>query len=195
MHVALLPLVFVCAGDGCAADLVDVTEVVPDAVLDLRYATADNFVGERLYPVARCLLDRRAADRLARAAATLREQGYRLVLWDCYRPASVQRRLWDRIQDERYVARVSNHSRGAAVDVSLADAAGAPLAMPTAHDHFGPEAHRDHAPADRAVAARLRTLDAAMTAAGFDGLPTEWWHYAVRDPWRYPLRDAPLTAP
>ena len=63
--------------------------------------------------------------------------------------------------------------------------------MPTAHDHFGPEAHRDaRLPAD--VATRMRALDRAMTAAGFEGLPTEWWHYAAADASRYPLRDEPF---
>jgi D-alanyl-D-alanine dipeptidase len=182
--------------------LVDVATVIPDAVLDMRYATADNFTGAVIYPVARCLLHEEVAARLAEAAATLRDAGYRLVLWDCYRPHSVQHLLWDRVKDPRYVAEPvddrkgrpvsgSVHSRAAAVDVSLADAEGAPLAMPTAHDHFGREAHRGAKIADPAVKKRYRALDAAMTAAGFEGLPTEWWHYGIVSG-RYPLLDVPL---
>ena len=188
---------------GSASDLTDVSTLIPDAILDLRYATSDNFSGTAVYPAtARCLLAPRVAARLEQAASDLRAAGYRLILWDCYRPFSVQKRFWQLVPDPRYVAEPTEdasgrpltgsiHSRAAAVDVSLADASGTPLAMPTAHDHFGPEAHRDHTlPAD--VAARMRALDRAMTDAGFEGLPTEWWHYAAAGASRYPLRDDPL---
>jgi hypothetical protein len=87
------------------AGLADVAVAIPDAVLDLRYATAANLTGAPLYPVARCWLRVEAVDRLAEAAAALRADGYRLVLWDCYRPASVQRLLWERVPDPRFVAR------------------------------------------------------------------------------------------
>ncbi|HSN91275.1 MAG TPA: M15 family metallopeptidase, partial [Anaeromyxobacteraceae bacterium] len=75
-------------------DLVDAARLVPDAVLDVRYATADNFLGRRLYPEARCLLLRPVAERLARAAARLQREGLRLRVYDCYRPLSVQRQMW-----------------------------------------------------------------------------------------------------
>jgi beta-N-acetylhexosaminidase/D-alanyl-D-alanine dipeptidase len=186
-----------------ADDFVDVAAAIPDAVLDLRYATADNFTGSPVYPpAARCLLARSVADRLATAADELRAAGYRLLLWDCYRPFSAQKLFWARVPDPRYVAEPvedargrpvtgSIHSRAAAVDVGLAAADGTPLAMPTAHDHFGPQAHRDHRVTGE-VAARMRALDGAMTRAGFEGLPTEWWHYAAEDASELPLRDDPL---
>jgi D-alanyl-D-alanine dipeptidase len=178
--------------------LVDVSAVVPDAVIDLRYARADNFVREAVYrPGARCLLRFDVADRLARAAAVLRERDYRLVLWDCYRPHSVQRRFWTLVPDERYVAKPTEtsgsvHSRAAAVDVSLADPSGRILPMPTAHDDFSERAHRGATIADPAIDERMRALDAAMTGAGFEGLPTEWWHYAAPGSSAYPLLDEPL---
>jgi zinc D-Ala-D-Ala dipeptidase len=178
--------------------LVDVSAVVPDAVIDLRYARADNFVHEAVYRSdARCLLRYDVADRLARAAEELRAKGYRLVLWDCYRPHSVQKRFWALVPDERYVAKPTDasgsvHSRAAAIDVSLADASGAPLPMPTAHDDFSERAHRDAPIADSAVKVRMEVLDAAMTGAGFEGLPTEWWHYAAPGSSAYPLLDEPL---
>jgi zinc D-Ala-D-Ala dipeptidase len=183
--------------------LVDVTARIPDAVLDLRYATANNLTGEALYPVARCLLHADAAAALAEAASRLRAAGYRLILWDCYRPHAVQHRLWRLVPDRRYVAAPrdradgrpragSAHSRAAAVDVSLADLAGRPLAMPTDHDHLGAAAHRRHRARDPQVRARVRALDDAMGAAGFVGLPAEWWHYALAGADRLPLLDLPL---
>jgi len=183
--------------------LVDVVTVIPDAVFDLRYATANNFTGAAVYDVARCWLRAEVAERLAQAAAALRDAGYRLVLWDCYRPASVQQLLWARVPDPAYVAepafdadgrpvRGSVHSRAAAVDLSVADLDGTIELMPTDHDAFGAAAHRDHVSDDPAVRARMRLLDDAMTGAGFEGLPTEWWHYGLRGAASLPLLDVPL---
>lgn len=175
-----------------ADDLVDVTDVIADAVVDVRYATADNFTGEALYPRAVCKLRRAVARRLARAAATLRAQDRRLVLWDCYRPVSVQAALWRRVPDRRYVADPatgSHHNRGAAVDVALADADGVLLAMPTAFDDFSAAAHRRRA-LRGSNGAEARRLDRAMRKAGFAGLATEWWHFDA--PGRYARSDEPL---
>lgn len=182
----------------------DVTAVIPDAVLDARYAAADNVLGRPFAP-ARCLLRERVAARLARAATALRVAGYRLVLWDCYRTPAAQAALWAHRPDPRYVAEPrtdgdgrptagSRHTRGAAVDVSLADAAGVPLAMPTAHDEFSAAAHRSHALAgDGAAARHARALDAAMTRAGFVGVASEWWHYDDPDGASSPLADLDLA--
>jgi zinc D-Ala-D-Ala dipeptidase len=177
-----------------ADDLVDVSEVVPDIVLDLRYATADNFTGEVLYPVARCKLRRAVATRLARAAKRLRAQNRRLLVWDCYRPRSIQAELWQRVPDPRYVADPklgSRHNRGAAIDLGLADLDGNPVALPTAFDDFSASAHRKRALAGTR-GAEARRLDKAMRAAGFIGLATEWWHYDAPDAAKYALSDEPL---
>ena len=176
------------------ADLVDVTGVIPDAVLDIRYATKNNFTGEVLYPKAACKLRRAVAARLAKAAATLRKQERRLVLWDCYRPASIQKLLWQRVPDPRYVAdpkQGSRHNRGAAVDVALVDKAGKAVVLPTKFDEFSKAAHRDRALVG-ANGAEARRLDDAMTAAGFVGMPTEWWHFDAPDSASYALADEPL---
>jgi zinc D-Ala-D-Ala dipeptidase len=191
------------AGPAARADWVDVAAAVPDAVLDLRYASERNVTGAPIYPVARCLLRRGVATRLVRAARTLRHAHRRLVLWDCYRPASAQRILWRNLPDPARVARPrfaadgtptsgSDHSRGAAVDVSLAGDDGAPLAMPTDHDDHGPAAGRARA---RAASAEVRRLDDAMRAAGFRPLATEWWHFAAPDAGDYALGDRPLADP
>jgi D-alanyl-D-alanine dipeptidase len=175
-------------------DLVDVAALIPDAVLDIRYATTDNFMGEKVYAEARCKLRRAVAKRLVDAAKLLREQDRRLLLWDCYRPASVQKILWKHHPDARYVADPkvgSVHSRGAAVDIGLADKNGKPVAMPTAYDAASRDSHRDRAlVGDKG--AEARRLDAAMSKVGFLGLPTEWWHFDYKDNGKYPLADEPL---
>jgi D-alanyl-D-alanine dipeptidase len=190
---------------GADDDWIDIARAIPDAVIDMRYATPDNFTKQKLYPIARCLLRRSVAVRLVRAAASLRDADRRIVLWDCYRPAALQQLLWDLVRDPRYVAEPrydrdgkplsgSRHSRGAAVDISLADRDGKPIAMPTAHDHFGKEAHRNRA-AKSAAAADYAVLDRAMTGAGFVGMATEWWHYDAKDAARFALADVALDTP
>ena len=202
---AMLMLASACAARAprpLAPDLVDITTVDPTIRLDLRYATPDNFTGVAVYPVARCLLRRDAAERLARVQRRLQADGFGLLVWDCYRPLGVQERFWALVPDERYVARPqrengrpvagSKHNRGAAVDVTLVDATGRPLEMPTGFDDFSERAHRGAAnvkPAARANAARL---ESAMTAEGFQPLPSEWWHFDAPGWQGYELLDVPL---
>ena len=187
-----------------APDLVDITTVDPTIRLDLRYATPDNFTGVAVYPAARCLLRRDAAERLARVQRRLQADGFGLLVWDCYRPFAVQERFWALVPDERYVARPlrrdgspaagSKHNRGAAVDVTLIDATGAPLEMPSGFDDFSERAHRDAAGVPPAARAHAKRLEAAMVSEGFEPLPTEWWHFDAPGWQAYDLLDTALTA-
>ena len=185
-----------------APDLVDLAVVDPTIQIDLRYATTDNFTGVAVYPVARCLLRRDAADRLARVQRRLRAEGLGLLVWDCYRPLSVQERFWTLVPDERYVARPerrdghplagSKHNRGAAVDVTLVDAAGKKLAMPTGFDDFSERAHRGASAVPPVARANAARLESAMTAEGFEPLATEWWHFDAPGWQAYEVLDVPL---
>src|SRR5882672_2705290 len=182
------------ADGGRDGDLIDVQSAILDAVLDIRYATADNFTGKQLYPAAHCKLRRAVVARLAKAAKALRAQDRRLLLWDCYRPLSIQRELWKRVPDPKYVADPgvgSKHNRGAAVDVAVVDRAGKPVALPTRFDEFTIAAHRDHALVGDG-GAEARALEKAMTDAGFVPLATEWWHFDAPDFASYALSDEPL---
>ena len=169
----------------------------------MRYATPDNFAKVAVYPVAKCLLRRDAAERLARAQAALEKRNLGLKVWDCYRPFSIQKRFWELVPDSRYVAQPvvdaagkpvtgSKHNRGAAVDVTLVDRAGAPVEVPTVHDDFSPRAHRGNKAWTPAARASAATLDQAMLAEGFEPLPTEWWHYDAPGWKAYPLSDDPI---
>ena len=181
------------AGD-TPSDLVEVTSVIPDAVIDLKYATTDNFTGQVLYPSGVCRLRRAVVTRLAKVAVLLREQKRRLLIWDCYRPTSVQQVLWDTASDRRYVANPkygSRHSRGAAIDLALVDSDGGAVTLPTKFDEFSKAAHRNRALAgDQGTEARR--LAAAMKKAGFIGIPLEWWHFDAPDSSKYPLSNEPL---
>jgi len=175
--------------------LIDLQALIPDAVLDIRYATKENLAGRPLYPFAAAILRRSTANKLAIAAAGLRAKGLRLVIYDAYRPLSVQKALWAAKPDPTWVAdpaKGSSHNRGGAIDLGLADASGKPLEMPSAFDEFGPRAR--HGAAGVAPGARLRaeTLKAALEEAGFDSLADEWWHYRDPDAKSWPLLDIPF---
>jgi D-alanyl-D-alanine dipeptidase len=196
---AALALVLAAEPAPPAVALVDVGAALPGALLDLRYATARNFTGQALYPEgARCLLRADVAARLARAAARLEAAGLRLRLYDCYRPLSVQRALWARFPRRGFVADPnhggSNHNRGAAVDVGLADGRGGPVELPTEFDVFEPRARADAVVGVSEVAQRNRALlRAAMEAAGFRVNRAEWWHFDAPEAHGAPLLDVPLA--
>jgi D-alanyl-D-alanine dipeptidase len=140
------------------------------------------------------------ASRLAKVQNRLEKQGLGLKVWDAYRPRSVQPVMWRLRPDARskYLAnprKISKHSRGAAVDVTLVDRAGRELPMPTPHDEFSPRAHRGATRGISAVARKnARILDAAMRGEGFLSNAYEWWHYTAPE-WRsYPPADTPVPA-
>jgi D-alanyl-D-alanine dipeptidase len=177
------------------AALVDVTTIIPRLHLDIRYATAKNFTHQVLYAHARCLLHDAVARRLADVERELATRGLGLVVYDCYRPLAVQKKMWALVPDERYVsdpAKGSRHNRGAAVDLALVDRRGRALPMPSAYDEFSARAHRDYAGGSDEARKNRALLDEIMTRHGFVGLPTEWWHFDAADWQSYPLSDEPL---
>jgi D-alanyl-D-alanine dipeptidase len=144
-RAALVCALLVAAG---TAPLVEATSKVPGLLLDLRYATTNNFLQHKVYPDgARCLLLPQTADALARASKTLAGKGYRLRAYDCFRPRSVQYEMWKIFPKPGYVAnpdKGSNHNRGAAVDITLAELDGGWVEMPTEFDSFTPAAHQGY---------------------------------------------------
>ncbi len=175
-----------------ARDLIAVREVDPTITADLRYGTPDNFTGTPLYPAKfPALLRPSTAVRLAYANRIVGKQGFRILIWDAYRPPSVQMRLFEASQhNDTFVANPRNapsqHSCGTAVDVTLVHLDGRPARMPTGFDAFTPEAASNYLHPDPEIRHNLRVLQQAMTTAGFWPLPAEWWHYIDRDYKRYP---------
>lgn len=165
-----------------AAGLIDVRSVVPDAIVDLRYATANNFVGVPLYPAdARCLVHQSLAAGLATAAAALRQQGYTLVFWDCYRPHEVQVRMFNAVPDPAWVAKPTGYARSheaaRSVDVTLA-AGGRLVDMGTDFDDFSQRATAYATEGVSAAAqANRAVLRQAMATGGLAVYSGEWWHF------------------
>lgn len=187
-----------CTTTQRADDLVDVQKMIPSIVLDIRYATTNNFTGQRLYPFARCYLRRAAAEKLRAAQAELALSGCGLKIFDGYRPLAVQRRMWEVFPQPGYVAdpkKGSRHNRGAAVDVTLIRLTdGAELTMPTSYDDFTERAHRNFMDLPAEAIQNRTLLESVLTRHGFVGLPTEWWHFDDAAWQNYPLLDIPVPA-
>jgi D-alanyl-D-alanine dipeptidase len=161
-------------------DLIALPALIPDLIIDLRYATPNNIAKKSLYVTpSQCIpkLDKAAANMLTVAADLLRQQSCRLVVWDAYRPQSVQATLLSLEPDSRYVNPKSNHCRGLAVDVTLADMQSNYLDMATDFDDFSPLAHSDVAGLTPAQTRNRAILFSAMSTVGFIQWPYEWWHF------------------
>lgn len=166
-------------------------------VMDIRYATTNNFTGVILYPVARAYLNRDAAAALVKAQGDLRKKGLGLKIFDGYRPLRVQQKMWDLIQDDRYVSNpatnAGRHTRGTAVDVTLVNLkTGKELPMPSAFDDFSEKAHIDYAGATPEEKRNSKLLRQTMVRHGFIAFPYEWWHFDYRGWENHPPLDVGL---
>ena len=191
----LAPIPVFGAGSATAtadSDFVDVRSVDPTIVIDLRYASPNNFTHRPLYPSGTPAIVRfSVAQRLAFAQEFLKTRGYGLKVWDAYRPKAAQAKLWEATRNNSYVADPkegigSMHTRGAAVDVTLVDRSGREVAMPTDFDNFTPAAMLYYQGSNPLVRSNLKMLQKAMAHAGFYGLRTEWWHFCASDWTTYP---------
>lgn len=182
------------------ANLIDVQTVEELPVfVSLRYATANNFTGKAIYDSgAQCYLHKDAVEGLKKAVelAAQAEEPFTFCLWDCYRPASAQKKLWAAKPDPRYVAppkKGSRHSRGMAVDLTPCDFNGTPLKMPTDFDNFTQRAHMDYPKLPKAVLKNRETFKKIMTDAGFTYTRTEWWHFDKTGWQKKPVLDIPIV--
>jgi zinc D-Ala-D-Ala dipeptidase len=179
-------------------ELVDLEEEISDIRLEVRYATEDNFMGEQLYPVAKAVLRKPAAESLSEAQEDLKERGLELEVFDGYRPYEVTEKMWEPYQDPDFVAdpaEGSRHNRGCAVDVTLVDSAnGEELVMPTGYDDFTEKAAHDYGDLPEEAIRNRDLLREVMEGHGFAALETEWWHYDCQDWERFEVMDLPLES-
>jgi D-alanyl-D-alanine dipeptidase len=182
-----------------------VTDVIPDAVLDIRYYGTDNFVGRRIdsYNAPQAILTAEAAHALSKAAETLRRDGYAIKIFDAYRPKGAVAHFvrWARdLGDTRqkaafypgvdkadlfrlgYIAERSGHSRGSTVDLTIVDAATMTEAdMGSGFDFFGPVSAADSGAISPLQRKNRDMLRRAMSLGGFRPIRTEWWHFTLKD--------------
>lgn len=152
-----------------------------DIVIDLKYATTDNFTKKIIYPNKVCVLRKNTAVNLVKANTQLKKSGYRIKVWDAYRPVYVQHIFWDIVKDSRFVANPKNggsiHNKGCAVDVTLVDKDGNALNMPSKFDDFSTKAYRSNSKMTNDAKRNMDLLTKYMVANGFTTLNTEWWHF------------------
>lgn len=200
------------------ATFVNVSDIVPDAMLDIRYFSTYNFAGTRIdgYHRPLALLTLQAAEALQAVSIDVQQQGYRLKIFDAYRPQRAVEHFirWSRdaadtltkqyfypsipkhlLFVQGYLSHRSSHSRGSAVDLTLVDmATGHELNMGTPFDFLGPESHTFNHTATSSEQYRNRLiLHQAMLRHGFKALPTEWWHFTlINEPYPNTYFDFPI---
>ena len=175
------------------SEFIEVIQLIPNVLIELPYATENNYFKRRFYESNRCFLRRGVVEKLALVQSELNAQGLGLKIWDGYRPRSVQWEFWKVLPDPNYVAdprKGSRHNRGAAVDLTLIDLkSGKELAMPTGFDDFTPKAAADFKLVAPDVLKNRQTLQNVMTKHGFLIFPSEWWHFDAAGWEKYPLED------
>ena len=170
--------------------LVKISPDTHNVQLDLAYATSNNFTGAPVYARAGCYLHPEAETMLRKAQAYANVLGYRLKIFDAFRPTEAQWKLWKHTPDPDFLAdprRGSPHSRGVAVDLSLTDFNGTELEMGTYFDAFTPLSHHGAMDISATAQRNRHLLMGLMTTAGWDFYQNEWWHYQLFDSRDYPL--------
>ncbi|QJD95315.1 M15 family metallopeptidase [Mucilaginibacter robiniae] len=204
-HLALLYSIVSCTtqmphekGNFRSAELVELTQIDPSLKLDIRYATTNNFTGQRVYRQPRAFLQRAAAMALAQVNQKFKQLGYGLVIFDGYRPWQVTKRFWDitPIDKKKFVAdpkKGSRHNRGCAVDLSLYDLkTGREIEMPSGYDEMTERAYPNYTGGTVTQRQMRDLLRAKMEAHGFAVYPYEWWHFDYKDWQQYPIINIPF---
>lgn len=162
----------------------------PAIDVDLVYALDANLTGRPIYRTPKALLHPAAHAALMHAAELAAAQGFRLHVFDAYRPQAAQQALWRVLPDPTFVAdpRVgSAHTRGVAVDLTLADVQGGLVDMGTGFDDMTPQSFHACTGVSAEAQRHRCLLLGLMVSAGWAYNPHEWWHYNLPDPARYPL--------
>jgi len=162
-------------------ELIDLEQHIPDLVLDIRYATTNNFTRQRIYDLAKAYARKPVADALKKIQAELKKEGLGIKIFDAYRPYKATVKFYEVYGDTTYVAspyRGSRHNRGCALDLTLVDLkSGKELKMPTGYDSFSKQAWPSTPMADPEIRRNRQTLIRAMEKFGFKVNASEWWHF------------------
>jgi D-alanyl-D-alanine dipeptidase len=179
-------------------DLVELAALDASIHLDIRYATANDFLGTPVYSQARAFLQRPAAEALVRVQQKLKRLGYGLLIHDGYRPWYVTKLFWDATPPEGKIfvadpAQGSRHNRGCAVDLTLYDlATGKPIEMPGTYDEMSPRSYPDYPGGTSLERWHRDLLRRGMESEGFTVYEAEWWHFDYKDWKEYPILNVPF---
>ena len=163
-------------------EFVRIKEYIPDAVIELRYASENNFTGQQIYDFTDAWLRYGTVKKLMAVQEKLKAEGLYLKIWDAFRPPAAQFTLWEAYPDATYVSDpnkgFSSHSKGNTVDVTLVDAEEIEMIMPTDFDDFTALADRDYSDCSNEAAGNAVLLENLMEENGFKPYQKEWWHYS-----------------
>jgi D-alanyl-D-alanine dipeptidase len=162
---------------------VNLKDYSKDFIYDMKYATSDNFLKAKVYDCAECFLRLKTVKAMIEANATFMKMGYKIKIFDCYRPLDIQKRMWKIVPNPSYVAdpaKGSIHNRGGAVDITLVDSNGAELNMGTPFDFFGIEASHNYQNLSQEIKDNRELLKRTMMEKGFNIIDSEWWHYNLK---------------
>ena len=185
------------------SDFAEISSVIDDAAFDIRYYSPNNFTGNKIngYKAPRAYLTKEALTALAKAAEDLRQQGYRLLIWDSYRPQKAVDNFVKWINDENdlgdksfypeleksdllagnYIMAKSGHTRGSTVDLTIIKKDGGFVDMGGTFDLFSEVSHPDYENITDEQKHNRQILHDAMIKAGFKGIDSEWWHFTLKD--------------
>jgi D-alanyl-D-alanine dipeptidase len=180
-----------------ANDMVNLQNYIPGIKMDLKYATTQNFMHQKLYPsVKTTFLRKPAAVNIKKVVEELKKQNLSVKIFDAYRPYSITEKMWKKVKDNRYAAdpaKGSGHNRGAAVDLTLINLkTGKELPMGTGFDNFSDTARPDFTGLPAEVLKNRNLLKRVMEENGFRQLSTEWWHYYLPNSSSFELLDIPF---
>lgn len=162
---------------------VNLKDYSQDFVYDMKYATEDNFLKSKVYDCVECLLRYKTVKALILANQRLMKKGFKIKIFDCYRPLDIQKRMWKIVPNPKYVAnpaKGSIHNRGGAVDITLVDLNGKELDMGTAFDYFGIEASHGYSGFSDEIKNNRKLLKKNMEKECFNSFDSEWWHYNLK---------------
>jgi len=177
--------------------LVDIKKAIPSIVLDIRYATKDNFMQRVMYPKARALARQPVVNQLKKIQASLKTKGYGLKIYDAYRPYAITMAFYQQASDKQFVAHPksgSRHNRGCAIDLSIINLkTKKELEMPTGYDSFSAAAAPDYKEVTPLARKNREMLIKVMESHGFKVMYNEWWHFDFQGWERFKLMDIPFN--
>ena len=184
-------------------DFAEISTKIDDAVYDIRYYSSNNFTGNKIagYKAPRAYMTKEALTALTKAAEDLRSQGYRLLIWDSYRPQKAvdnfvfwinnpnddgDKTFYPNLKKSdllkgTYIAAKSGHTRGSTVDLTLIKKDGSFVDMGGTFDLFSEKSHPDYKRITKAQKKNRKILHDAMVKAGFQGIDSEWWHFTLKN--------------
>jgi D-alanyl-D-alanine dipeptidase len=176
--------------------LVDIKKAIPDLVLDIRYATRNNFMQQVMYPQAKAFARKPVVNKLKMIQAALKKKGYGLKIYDAYRPYAITLAFYDKATDKAFVAHPksgSRHNRGCAIDLTLINLkTKKELPMPTPYDSFSAAAAPAYKDLPPAIKKNRDFLISTMQAHGFQVMYNEWWHFDFIGWENFELMDIPF---